>query len=156
MQNRIRKHAITVTILALLVAMSGSLGCAFGEIYWTDPLKREYALSEIQKRYTSLVRFGAFAQASEFVDPKIATEFVSFFPPQGELVFTDHESERIEFGDNGKRDGATVRVTYSAYYTHSPVVFEIVEIQHWYREGPTNAWLVRPEFQGLEKLAAAH
>jgi hypothetical protein len=142
--------------LALLFAMSGSFGCAFGEIYWTDPLKREYSLGEIQKRYTQLVRFGAFNKASKFVDPELVEQFVADFPPQGDLVFTDHESERLDFGEDGELDSATVRVTYSAYYTHSPVVFQIIETQHWYREGMTNDWRVRPEFEGLQEFAAAN
>jgi len=147
----------SVSVLAAtLVALIGGLGCAFGEVYWSDPLKREYSLGEVQKRYTGLVRFGAFVRASKFVDPELAENFVSLFPSRGDLVFTDHESERIDFADNGKRNNATVKVRYSAYYTHSPVVIEIVEIQHWYREGPSNNWLVRPEFQGLETFAAAH
>ncbi len=156
MREMIRKPASVLVSLALLSVMSGSVGCAFGEIYWTDPLKREFSLSEIQKRYTALVRFGAFTKASKFVDPELVDQFVSDFPSQGDLVFTDHESERIDFGEDGERDSATVRVTYSAYYTHSPVVFEIVEIQHWYREGVTNDWRVRPEFDGLEKFAATN
>lgn len=156
MQGIIQKPANAVAIAVLLVAMNGSLGCAFGEIYWSDPLKREFSLSEIQKRYTALVRFGAFVRASQFVDPQIADEFVANFPSQGDLVFTDHEIDRIEFEDEDARTNATVRVTYSAYYTHSPVVFEIVETQRWYREGVTNNWRVRPEFAGLEKFVAAN
>ena len=121
-----------------------------------DPLKREFSLGEIQKRYTALVRFGAFNKASKFVDPEIAAEFVSNFPTQDDLVFTDHESERIDFGEDEDKATATVRVTYSAYYTHSPVVFEVIEVQNWYRDGVGNDWRVRPEFTGLEKFAAAN
>jgi len=155
MRRPTRKPITTATCLLLLLSMSGSLGCAFGEIYWSDPLKREFTLGEIQKRYTALVRFGAFNKASRFVDPEIVDEFVATFPSQDDLVFTDHESERIEFDEDGERTNATVRVTYSAYYTHSPVLFEVIEVQHWYREGVTNDWRVRPEFSGLEKFAAA-
>ena len=156
MRRTIGRTGPLVAALTMLGLMSGSLGCAFGEIYWTDPLKREYTLSEIQKRYTNLVRFGAFIQASKFVDPEIAQTFLDNFPSQGDLVFTGAEAERIDFNDDGKRKDATVRVTYSAYYTHSPIIFEIVETQNWYRDGAGNSWLVRPDFAGLQKFAATN
>ncbi len=156
MQPVIRKTVQLVTVGATLIALSATLGCAFGEVYWTDPLKREYALNEAQKRYTNLVRFGAFARASKFVDPEFTDNFLENFPAQRDLVFTDFEAGRIQFDDNGKRKGAVVKVTYSAYYSSSPVLFEIVETQQWYREGSGNTWLVRPQFEGLEKLAAAN
>jgi hypothetical protein len=149
------RNALKLTaVLSIFVMLSSSLGCAFGEIYWTDPLKREYTLGEVQKRYTNLVRFGAFTQASKFVDPELATQFLDNFPSSETVVFTDSESERILFNEDGDRAEATVRVTYSAYYTSSPVVFEIVETQTWYREGAANNWLVRPEFDGLAKFAS--
>jgi hypothetical protein len=154
MQRTIRRTAPLVVAFTMLGLMSGTLGCAFGEIYWTDPMKREYTLGEAQKRYTNLVRFGSFVQASQYVDPELAQAFLDNFPSQGDLVFTDSEAERIDFEADGKRD-AVVRVTYSAYYTHSPVLFEIVETQSWYREGSLNTWLVRPEFAGLQKFAIA-
>lgn len=156
MQRTIRRTGPLVVTFTMLGLMSGTLGCAFGEIYWTDPLKREYSLSEIQKRYTNLVRFGAFVQASKFVDPELAQTFLDNFPSRGDLVFTDSEAERIAFDKDGKRENAIVRVTYSAYYTHSPVVFEIIETQSWYREGVGNSWLVRPDFAGLEKFASTN
>ena len=156
MREIIRKPASPLACVVVLLSMVGNLGCAFGEIYWTDPFKREFTLDRIQSRYTALVRFGNFIKASQYVDPEMTDEFISTFPSQDDLVFTDHESERIVFEEESGRTNATVRVTYTAYYTHSPVVFEITETQHWYREGVTNHWLVRPEFEGLEKLAAAH
>jgi len=155
MQRTIRRTGPLVVAVTMLGLMSGTLGCAFGEIYWTDPLKREYTLGETQKRYTNLVRFGAFVQASQFVDPELSQAFLDNFPSRVDLIFTDFEAERIDFNEDGKRD-AVVRVTYSAYYTHSPIVFEIVETQNWYREGAMNTWRVRPNFAGLEKFAAAN
>lgn len=156
MQISIQKCVRAVAVVVTFAVLSASLGCAFGEVYWTDPLKREYSLNEVQKRYTNLVRFGAFTQASKFVDPKLSGVFLDNFPSKGDLVFTEAEAERILFDEEGNREDATVRVTYSAYYTHAPVVFEIVEIQHWYREGAGNSWLVRPEFEGLEAFASTH
>jgi hypothetical protein len=125
-------------------------------VYWTDPLKREYSLNEIQKRYTNLVRFGAFAQASQFVDPALTENFLANFPSQTDLIFTDFESGRIQFEEDPWRKNAVVKVSYSAYYTHSPILFEIVETQAWYRDNVTNSWKVRPSFEGLEEFTAAN
>lgn len=156
MQRSIQTTVPFFAVISMFAMLSTSLGCAFGEVYWTDPLKREYSLGEVQKRYTNLVRFGAFVQASKFVDPAIAESFISNFPDQADLVFTDFESGRIQFQEDSGRKDAIVMVNYSAYYTHSPIVFRIVETQSWYRDGPGNSWRVRPHFEGLKEFAAAN
>ncbi len=137
-----------------LVVLFNSLGCAFGEIYWDDPLKREYSLSEVQQRYTELVRFGKFAQASAFVDPVMTEEFVESFPSQRDFVFTDFESGQIEFDDDEVRENATVRVEYSGYHSNTLVLEDMVEHQHWYRDSIMNDWLVRSSFDQFEKVAS--
>jgi hypothetical protein len=157
MQSVTRRWTRIAARLAISVVLINGLGCAFGEVYWDDPMKREYSLGEVQKRYSSLVRFGAIGQASKFVDPELSSTFIESFPNQGELIFTDHESGQIEFtGVEGDRKTAEVKVTYSAYHTFSLVVFEVTEIQEWYRDGAGNSWLVRPRFEGLEEFAAAN
>jgi hypothetical protein len=137
--------------LALAVLFS-TLGCAFGEIYWDDPLKREYSLGESQKRYTELVRFGKFADASAFVDPVMTEEFVQSFPSHKNFAFTDYESGQIEFDDEGTRENATVRVEYSGYHSDSLVLMDFVENQHWYRDSVMNDWLVRSSFKDFERV----
>ncbi len=155
MQSRIRSFVPIMALLAILTFLTNSLGCAFGEVYWSDPMKREYSLSEIQKRYTALVRFGDYNQASKFVDPEQSREFIEAFPGEDDLVLTDHAIGKIEFtGDKDDRNLAEVKVTYSAYHTHSLIVFEVIETQEWYRDGAGNDWLVRPHFDGLEKFAS--
>ena len=119
-------------------------------------MKREYALMETQKRYTSLVRFGSINQAARYVDPEQSGDFVESFPAKGDLVFTDHTIGPIEFtGDESDRKTAEVLVTYSAYHTFSLIVFDVTEVQEWYRDGVGNSWLVRPRFEGLEQFASA-
>lgn len=140
-------------LLIGFVLVGSSLGCAFGEIYWDDPLKREYSLSEIQKRYTYLVRFGSFHQAARFVDPNLADAFVRNLPDDKEFVFTDFETGPIHFDDESERETATVIVEYTGYYANSVYVIDIIETQKWYREGQFNNWLVRPEFEGLREVA---
>jgi hypothetical protein len=109
MQRRVQKTARLFAVIAMLGLLSTSLGCAFGEVYWTDPLKREYSLGEAQKRYTNLVRFGAFDQATRFVDPDLADSYIANFPSQSDLVFVDFEAGRIQFADDGMTD-ATIKV----------------------------------------------
>lgn len=141
---------------AILILLANGLGCAFGEVYWDDPMKREYALSEIQKRYTALIRFGQITQAARFVDPEQTSEFIEGFPDPGELIFTDHNSGPIQFtGDANDRKTAEVKVTYSVYHTFSLIVFDVTEIQQWYREGVGNSWRVRSHFEGFERVASA-
>ena len=144
---------ITTMLLGLCVLMS-QLGCAFGEIYWDDPLKREYSLSEIQKLYTHYLRFGNVKAAARFVDPEMEDEFYAMFPHRGTVVFTDFETGPIKFDDTETRLTATIVVTYSGYYSDSLIVMDITETQEWYRPDATNNWKVRPNFEGLRKLAA--
>ncbi len=136
------------------VLITSSLGCAFGEIYWDDPFTREYTLGEIQKRYTHLVRFGAFHKAAKCVDPRLSDSFVRSLPDDREFVFTDFESGPIVFDDEKTRETATVIVDYTGYYANSAYVIDITETQKWYREGQLNNWLVRPEFEGLREVAS--
>jgi hypothetical protein len=141
---------------ATALLLASGLGCAFGEIYWDDPMKREYALSEAQSRYTSLIRFGAIGQAAKFVDPEASSEFITEFPDMSELTFTDSKSGPIQFtGEEDERRTAEVRVTYAAYHAFTLIVFDVVEVQEWYREGAGNNWFVRPHFEGLEQFASA-
>jgi len=157
MQSRIQSCTPIALSLAILILFSNSLGCAFGEVYWDDPLKREYSLSETQKRYTALVRFGDYNQAAKFVDPDKVLEFIKAFPGSDDLVLTDHSSSKIAFtGEKDDRKTAEVIVTYAAYHTQSLVVFDVIETQEWYRDGSGNDWRVRPHFQGLERFAAAN
>jgi len=144
---------IATTLLGLCVLMS-QLGCAFGEVYWDDPLKREYSLSEIQKQYTNYVRFGNYKAAARFVDPDQQDQFYELFPHANAMVFTDYETGPIRFEDVDTREKATIVVHYSGYYSSSLVVVDIVETQEWYRPNKTNNWKVRPNFEGLRKIAA--
>jgi hypothetical protein len=153
-------HNLRVAVLAFIalsVATLSSTGCYFGEVYLNDPFGREYALSETQLRYTSLVRWSAFHKAARYVDPEAREEFVALAPPLKKFRFTDFESEPVDIDeDHGE---ATVRVTYMGYSTASPFEIEVREIQHWKRSGIGNNWQVTSEFEGLEEamgLASSH
>ena len=145
-------HNLRVAVLAFL-ALSGAIvssaGCYFGEVYLDDPFGREYALSEVQLRYTSLVRWSAFGKAARYVDPEAREEFIALAPPLKKFRFTDYDSEPVEIDE--EHDEATVHVTYMGYSTASPFEVEVRETQHWKRSGMGNNWQVTPEFEGLEE-----
>jgi hypothetical protein len=138
---------------ALLVLAGVGLGCSFGTIYWGDPLKRQVSLQEAQKRYTILVRWSEFDKASAFVDPELREAYRQNAPSLRELRFTDYESEPSEIDE--ETGTATIEVTYYAYTPSSPIEISIREIQEWYRANLSNHWLVRPRFEGLNKLVSS-
>ena len=138
---------------ALLVLAGVGLGCSFGTIYWGDPLKRQVSLQEAQKRYTTLVRWSEFDKASAFVDPELREAYRQNAPSLRELRFTDYESEPSEIDE--ETGTATIEVTYYAYTPSSPIEISIREIQEWYRANLSNHWLVRPRFEGLNKLVSS-
>ncbi len=145
---RNRRTAL-LAFLTVSVAAVSSAGCYFGEVYLNDPFGREYALSETQLRYSSLVRWSAFHKAARYVAPEAREDFVALAPPLKQFRFTDFESEPVDIDEESGE--ATIHVTYTGYRTSSPFEVEVREIQHWKRSGIGNNWQVTPEFEGLEE-----
>jgi hypothetical protein len=139
--------ASTLPLIAMLGGLS-STSCYFGEIYVDDPFGREYALTEIQLHYTSLVRWSAFHKAARYVAPDAREDFVALAPPMKRFRFTDFESGPVDVDE--ETGEATVQVTYKGYNTFSPFEVEVRETQHWKRSGIGNNWQVTPEFEGLD------
>lgn len=148
MQRITRVSRLTLAI-ALLVA-TASLGCAFGEINPRDPMKRQHSLNDAQKYYTDLVRWGEFDRAAAMVDPEKRAAYLEAMPDKKAIRFTDYEAGAIQIDD--ETGESTVVVTYTAYGVFMPIVVEIEETQHWYRESFGNDWRVRSTFAGLEAL----
>jgi hypothetical protein len=138
----------TALFLVLALGALSSLGCSFGEIYITDPLLRQAALSDQQKHYSSLIRWSAFHKAAKYVQPERRAEFMKVAPPLKEFRFTDYESAPVALDAAGE---CTVEVTYFGYRTDSPFEVEVRETQHWKRNGITNQWHVFPVFKGLNE-----
>ena len=148
-----RRFALISIVIALLAIAGGSLGCAFGEIRWSDPLQREISLEESQHRYTVLVRFGDFEKASGFVEPALRDEYLANFPDFREIRFTEYDSGRVAI-DSAKAT-ATIEVRYYAYTPASPIEMTVSETQEWYRApGFNNHWYVRSTFTGLAEILA--
>ena len=139
--------------LLFLLAAPLSLGCAFGEMRWSDPLEHEYSLELIQKRYSDLVRFGNYKAASRYVDRADRSAFLSGMPKEGSVRFLDYESQPLEL--NPELTYALVEVTYVAYSPWTLVQFSVIERQEWTRpDGFRNDWSVKSSFEGLEPFVA--
>ncbi len=147
---KVWNHSSLTATLALVALLGSAMGCAFGEIYWNDPLKRGYSLREAQHRYTSLVRWSKFSEAAAYVDEQERQRFVQQALTTEVLRFTDYTSGPVDIDD--ETGTATVKVTYFAYQPSSPMEIEIRETQEWSRAGVSNDWQVKPTFSGLEKL----
>jgi hypothetical protein len=137
--------------LASCLALAAlSTACAFGDIYWRDPLTREYTLREAQHRYTALVRWSEFAKALEFVADDAKDAFLAAAPDFDDLRFTDYEVKgTVDLDELGE---STVTVTYTGYSPRSPLEIQVKEVQHWKRIGSGNEWRVAPRFEGLDTL----
>lgn len=139
--------------LALLLLLATSLGCAFGEVRWDDPLQREISLEDAQHRYTVLVRFGDFEKAVKFVEPAERDTYLAGLPNLRQLRFTEYESDRVTV--DAEKSTSTIEVTYFAYTSASPIEMQVIETQEWYRHpGLGNHWYVRSTFKGLDALLA--
>ena len=152
-----RRHSHTAarcTLALLCLALLTSLGCAFGEVRFSDPLDRQVSLEDAQNRYTVLVRWNDLDKASAFVDPEMRDDFMKMVPNFRDLRFTEYDSGKTDIGEDGT---ATVIVTYYVYSPSSPIETTITETQTWYRDaGVNNYWHVRPAFQGIDKLVATN
>jgi hypothetical protein len=144
-RNRIA--ALSLVVAVALGAVS-SVGCSFGEVYLTDPFLRQASLEEIQKHYSSLVRWSAFNKAAKYVDPEARDAFLEKAPDMKHFRFSDYESGPVDVDD--ETGMATVKVTYFGYSTRNPFEVEIVETQVWKRASIANDWQVTPEFDGLD------
>jgi hypothetical protein len=135
-------------LLTLVLGVTSSLGCSFGEIYLTDPLLREVALADQQKHYTNLIRWSAFHKAAHYVQNERRDEFMKVAPPLKEFRFSDFDSAPVSIDESGE---CTVDVVYYGYRTDSPYEVEVRETQHWKRNDITNEWRVFPVFKGLDE-----
>jgi hypothetical protein len=135
--NPIRGMATWLLCLALAACISP-----------TDPLGREDALQDAQKKYTELIRWGDVQRAGAYVDPELREEFLALASSMEDLRITDFEIGEIEFD----HDSARVSVTYRGYRVSEFVERSAQEVQQWHRDGLDNDWLVRP---GLHDVVTA-
>ncbi|MCH7599767.1 MAG: hypothetical protein IH973_08425 [Myxococcales bacterium] len=126
-------------------ALLATLGCANALFDFTG---KESALKDAQRRYTELVRWGAIADASAYVDPAVVTDYLSMAELFQNIRFSDFESGPLQFGEGSNT--ATVDVVYYAYSTRTLIEKRVRERQEWYREASAaNSWRVRPNLDAI-------
>lgn len=132
-----------IALTAALVWLPGGLvGC----VSPTDPLGRQDALEETQRRYTELVRWGELEKASTFVDPELQADFMALEQDYDALRITDFEISEIVY----EEEGASVTVSYEGYLMTTLIERSAREEQQWYREeGLGNVWRVRPQLDAV-------
>ena len=145
-----RRGLVALALLAL-VGPIGSIGCAFGEFRPNDPFKREYSLEQAQKRYSDLVRWSKFKEASLFMERDARLAFEAKMPDFREIRFTEHQTEPWTLDEEMR--ATVVNVTYRGYSMSVPVEVEVHETQTWTREGKGNNWKVVSDFKDLDLLA---
>jgi len=134
------------------LTMASSFGCAFGEFRPDDPFSRQYSLERAQKRYSDLVRWSKFDEASLFVEVDGRQAYQARMPDFREVRFTEHESAPWKLDEEMRN--VTIEVTYRGYSMRTPIEIEVHETQTWTREGKGNDWTVTSEFHDLDRLAS--
>lgn len=135
-----------LALTAVLTLLAGSFAACVSP---TDPLGRQDALAEAQRRYTEMVRWGDVEEAGRYVDPAVRDDFMQLAKQIEDPRITDYEIGEIEHGE----DKAFVTVTYEGYAVATLVERSARERQEWFRDpGLKNVWHVRPE---LAEVVAA-
>jgi hypothetical protein len=140
-------------VLVLSLACFGS-GCAIlmpvGAVV-SAPFDKKQTFEEIQRRYTSDLRYGLFDRAIEVVEPELRPQFRKLARALDELRITSIEVDSLQL--DSRKAHATVEMRYRGYWLASPFEREVLVTQHWRRDVPTNDWYVTPEIE--EVLEAA-
>lgn len=137
--------------LVAVLALSTSFGCAFGEFRPDDPFSRQYSLERAQKRYSDLVRWSKFDEASLFVAIDERQAYQAVMPDFREVRFTEHDTAPWKLDEEMRH--VVIEVTYRGYSMRTPIEIEVHETQTWTREGKGNDWTVASEFHDLDRLA---
>lgn len=129
---------------ALVLAL---VGCLLGAcVSPTDPLGREDALVDAQRKYTELIRWGDVEFAVQYVVPEMREDFLRLAKTMAHLRITDYEIGEIRFGERS----ADVTVVYRGYDVTQALERSAREHQEWVRESYQNSsWQVRPQLQAV-------
>ena len=131
----------TGIVLVVLLGISGCMSAI------TDPLDRRGSFKDTQTKFTQYVRWGKFEQASQFVDPEIRDEFMSFAPAFSELRFSDYEITRIDIGEGVRSASVDVRLT--GYLLSMPFERSVDLTEEWTRDEATGVWTVKVDIKKL-------
>ena len=119
----------------------------------TDPLGRQEALEDSQKRYTDFVRWGDLERASRFIDPERRDDFLDQIPRFEHFRVTDFDVQDIEYDGE---DEVQVVVTYHGFSLLDLVERRFREQQRWVRDpGLSSRWWVTTDLaQVLAELGS--
>ena len=119
----------------------------------TDPLGRQEALEDSQKRYTDFVRWGDLERASRFIDPELRGAFLDQIPRFEHFRVTDFDVQDIEYDGE---DEVQVVVTYHGFSLLDLVERRFREQQRWVRDpGLASRWWVTTDLaQVLAELGS--
>ncbi len=105
-----------------------------------DFLGHQAQFSDVQRKYTRLVRWNEFVAASASVPPDQRSAYLASLRDLGQIRFTDYETEPPVFDEHV--ESATVRVHYFAYRADTASAVTLVEEQRWNRDLETGEWHV--------------
>ena len=128
-------------LLVVLFSVSGCMSVI------TDPLDRRGAFEDTQERFTQYVRWGKFEEASQYVDPEMREQFMTFAPEFSDLRFSDYEINRIEIQDG--LQSATVHVRFTGYRLSMPFERSVDLTEEWTRDESTGVWTVKLDIKKL-------
>jgi hypothetical protein len=135
---------IRITTGVLLVVLLGISGCLS---MIKDPLGRRGSFNDTQAQFTQYVRWGKFQEASQFVDPEIRAEFMSYAPEFSDLRFSDYEIIGVDIQDGVR--SASVEVRFTAYHLSMPFERSVDLTQEWTRSEATGIWTVKVDIKKL-------
>jgi hypothetical protein len=127
----------------LLAALLGLSGCST----ITDPLDRRGQFEDTQEAFTQYVRWGRFDEASQFVDPEMREQFMSYAPEFSDLRFSEYQIIEIDMREGLK--SASVQVRYTGYRLSMPFEKTVSLTEEWTRDEDTGVWTVKLDIEKL-------
>ena len=131
----------------LLVVLFGASGCLST---LTDPMDRRGQFKDTQTKFTQYIRWGKFQEASEFVDPELRADFMSYAPEFSDLRFSDYEITRVEIEEG--LQSASVDVRYTGYRLSMPFERSVDLTEEWTRDESTGVWTVKLDIEKLRQM----
>ena len=126
-------------VFTLLFLITTLVGCQS----FTDPLGRQEALEDAQRRYTDFVRWGDLGRASNYLAPEDRASFLQNVAQLEHIRVTDFDIQDLEY--DGEEEVHLV-VTYYGFSLLTAVEGRFREHQHWTRDpGLKSTWRVKTD-----------
>jgi hypothetical protein len=126
-------------VFAILLLLTSLVACQS----ITDPLGRQEALEDAQRRYTDFVRWGDLGRASRYLEPEARAAFLQNVAQLEHIRVTDFDVEDLEYDGE---DEVHLIVTYYGFSLRTAVEGRFREHQHWTRNpGLKSRWTVKTD-----------